>query len=141
MKRALILLAAIPVPLLAHHSVRAVYDMDRPVTIRGVCTSLELLNPHALFYVDAAGEDGTITKWKLEAGSVMSLFGRGWTRESLKAGDRITVVAYPAKDGSKRGSATKVITADGKELDATDNWGRIQVVDGKIVMGGKEDSK
>src|SRR5438105_4106515 len=110
------------VPLLAHHSVRAVFDMERTVTLRGVVTNTEWLNPHAFLYVEAAGQDGRPTQWRLEAASPNVLRRRGWNRDSLKAGDRITVVAYPAKDGSKRGSATKIMTADGKELDATDNW-------------------
>jgi len=101
-----LLLAATPVP--AHHSFKAEYDQDHPVTLVGTVTKVTWKNPHVLFRMDVKEESGKVTKWELEMGSPNLLLSQGWTLNSLKAGDVVTVEGYPAKNGSKIANARKV---------------------------------
>ena len=69
---------------------------------------MEWQNPHARFYVDVTDETGKVTNWEFELGSPNGLMRRGWTRNSLKPGDPVTIEGYLAKDGSKLANARNV---------------------------------
>ena len=103
-------------PAFAHHAFAAEYDAKQPVTLTGIVTKLEWTNPHAHFYISVRDEGGATTIWNFELGSPNGLMRRGWSRDSLKPGDMITVVGYPAKDGSKLASARSVSLADGRKI-------------------------
>jgi hypothetical protein len=104
------------VPMLAHHSFAAEYDRGKPITLTGAVTKVEWMNPHARFYVDVKDESGTVTNWEFELGSPNGLMRNGWTRNSLKPGDTVTIEGSLAKDGSKLVNASNVKLADGKRL-------------------------
>lgn len=97
----------------AHHAFNAEYDASKLTRWAGTVTKVEWTNPHARFYVDVKDEGGTATNWNFELGSTVQLRRQGWSRDSLKSGDQITVEGYPAKDGAKLASAKKVTFADG----------------------------
>ena len=111
-----VVLSLAPVPALAHHSFAAEYDAAKPVTLTGTVTKVEWLNPHVRFYIDVKDESGKATAWELELGSPNGLMRRGWTRNSMKPGDVVTVEASRAKDGSDLANAKTVKLADGRQL-------------------------
>ena len=99
-------------PAAAHHSFPAQYDADKPVTLTGTVTSVEWMNPHMLFHIDVEDEDsGEVVNWTLEMGSPNSLMRLGWTRDSMKPGDVVTVEGSLARDGSPLVNTRSVILA------------------------------
>jgi uncharacterized protein DUF6152 len=105
----------------AHHSFDAEYDAKKPIELKGVVTRVEWTNPHVRFYVDVRDAKGAVTNWDLELMSVNTLTRAGWTRNSLKIGDEVTVNAFLAKDGSNRANARGSVTlADGRKVFAGD---------------------
>jgi Family of unknown function (DUF6152) len=109
-----LMLSALPV--LAHHSFAAEYDNKQPVTLTGTVTKVEWMNPHARFYINAKDESGKQADWELELGSPNGLMRQGWTRNSLKEGDVVTVTGSKAKDGSNLANARQVTLASGKKV-------------------------
>jgi uncharacterized protein DUF6152 len=98
---------------IAHHSFAAEFDASRALTLKGVVTKIEWQNPHTYFYLDVSGADGKVVNWGMEMGSPNGLMRQGWTRNTLKIGDSVTVEGSQAKDGANVGNARIVI------LDAT----------------------
>jgi hypothetical protein len=96
-------------PALAHHAFAAEYDAKKPVKLTGTVTKLEWLNPHTWFYVDVKDDQGKVTNWGFEMGSPNILLRAGWTRNSMKPGDVVTVEGSRARDGSNNGNV-KVVT-------------------------------
>jgi len=103
-------------PAIAHHSFAVEYDSKNPVTLAGTVTKVEWMNPHARFYVDTKDENGKIINFEFELGSINFLMRKGWTRNSLKPGDVVTVDGYRAKDGTNLGSARSIKLADGRRV-------------------------
>ena len=104
------------VPMLAHHSFSAEYDRAKTISLKGTVTKVEWMNPHARFYVDVKDDGGKVTNWEFELGSPNGLMRQGWTRNSLKPGDVITVNGSRAKDGSNLVNASNVAFEDGKRV-------------------------
>ena len=104
--------------LWAHHGLSQ-FDTRHPVKLQGTVTDFQWINPHAYIYADMKDENGKVLNWKLELGSLgmLTRFG-GWTRDTLKRGDQITVAGFRAKDGSAYMSLVTVELANGKVLSA-----------------------
>ncbi len=115
-----VLLAAvilgICVPVNAHHSFAAVFDVNSSIAVSGRVTKVEWMNPHAWIYIDVKDDDGGSENWAFELGSPNGLMRRGWTRKSVQVGDTISVAGYRARDGSLRGNLKSIVLADGTEL-------------------------
>jgi len=110
-------LLASTAPTRAHHSFAAEFDRNLPVTVTGAVTKVEWANPHARFYIDAKDESsGETVNWDFELASPNGLMRRGWTRNSMKIGDVVTVTGHRAKNHPHVGNASTVTMADGKKL-------------------------
>ena len=96
----------------AHHSFAAEFDAERPFKLTGIVTKVEWQNPHTFFYIDVTDTATTkVTNWALEMGSPNGLMNQGWTRNTLKVGDVVTVDGSLARSGKPLGNARSVILA------------------------------
>lgn len=107
MKRGILVLAITALPAIGHHALAARYDLNQSVTVTGTVTKVEWENPHVRLYLDSGGR-GDVMHWELEMASPNLLILNGIKLDSLRRGDRVTVNAYPARDGSYVGYARKV---------------------------------
>lgn len=111
-----VLLVARPVSTLAHHAFAAEFDANRPITLKGVVTKVEWVNPHSWIHIDVKTESGTTEAWAIEAGSPSVLFRRGLTKTVLKVGEEIVVDGYQAKNGTKRANGRDMTDLNGRKL-------------------------
>ena len=114
----LVTILAVAAPLLAHHSF-SMFEMTKDVAYKGTVVEYRWVNPHVhmTLQVDAgSGDPTTVGTWDIEGASTNIMARQGWTRASFKAGDKITVIAHPLKDGTKGASMFYVILPDGKRL-------------------------
>lgn len=102
--------------LFAHHGESA-YNMDHPVEVKE-CTVTKLMwtNPHTFVMCDSKDEKGGAIHWAAEGGSPNALTLRGWTQNTVQAGDVITLYLFQSKTGAPVGRIQKIVLADGKEF-------------------------
>jgi hypothetical protein len=106
-----------PAPAGGHHSASAEFDAAKRIKITGALTRLNWLNPHIIFFIDVTGEGGKVANWSWELPSPNQLMRAGWTRNSMKIGDMVTVEGIHARDGSNHGMAMAVtLVSTGKQL-------------------------
>ena len=113
---ALGVVVAVVRPVPAHHSFAAEFDATKSVTLKGVVTKIEWANPHIWVYLDVTGERGAVQPWQCEGGPPNTLVRNGWSRDSLKPGQQVTIEGWLAKDGSKTCNAKEVTLADGRKV-------------------------
>jgi hypothetical protein len=115
------LLAALP--LAAHHSFNSMYDESKVITLQGVITKVEWMNPHARFWIDVKDSNGRNTSWEVELAAPNALMRSGWTRSMLQQGDSIMVEGWPAKENSTLATAGTLTLANGQVLKFDPHWG------------------
>ena len=106
---------AVTVPAWTHHS-QSEYDLRGKVEVEGAVTKVDWRSPHAWIYVDVTGEKGDTVNWSFELPSPVTLMRRGWTRDSLKPGDRVKVTGAPAKNYPTIAIANFIRDSTGKPL-------------------------
>jgi uncharacterized protein DUF6152 len=103
------------VPVFAHHG-GSEYDQDHPVTLKGSVTEFDWNNPHCQVFVDVKDDRGKVVSWSLETYAPAVMKRAGWSRETLHAGDEVTITVVPSKRGNPVGMVRKVVLPNGKEL-------------------------
>ena len=99
-----------------HHSFAAEFDANQPITVTGTVTKVEWTNPHARFYIDVKDETGQVVNWDFELGGATQLIRRGWSRNTLKLGDVVTVSGFRARKAPQVGNAREVRLGDGRRV-------------------------
>jgi hypothetical protein len=102
--------------VLAHHSFAAEYDRNKPITLKGTVTKVEWQNPHIYFYLDVTGSGGAVENWAIEGGAPNTLYRAGWRKDSLQAGNQVTVEGWLAKSGARLANMRTVVLADGRRV-------------------------
>jgi hypothetical protein len=119
--RNLVLLGALgclcaPTYVLGHHSFSAEFSRDLPIEVTGRVSRVEWMNPHARFYVESTDDEGQTVEWNFELTTPNILMRRGWSRNTLQPGDRVTVKGWRARNAPHVGNASSVMLEDGREL-------------------------
>jgi hypothetical protein len=108
----------------AHHAFSAEFDANKPIKLTGSVTKVEWQNPHIWFYIDVKDESGQTKNWGLEMASPNLLIRNGWTRNSMKIGDVVTVEGFHAKNGANIANArTVTLVPSGQTLFAGSSAG------------------
>ncbi len=100
----------------AHHSFSSEYDPERVFKVSGIVSKVEWTNPHMRVYVDVTEPNGTVTTWNLEMGSPNSVLRRGWTKNDIKAGEKITFKGFAGRVVTTRSVADSITLADGRSF-------------------------
>jgi hypothetical protein len=108
-------LVSAAIPGVAHHSF-AMFDSTKQTTLTGTVTDFQWTNPHSYIELDVPNEAGAVKHWSIEMGSPSILQPGGWKHATLKAGDKITVILSPLKNGDPGGLLVQANLPDGRKL-------------------------
>ena len=119
---ALLLLVALAVPLIAHHSFAAEYDGNKPITIKGILKEVDWRNPHIYYFFDVKDAAGKVARWTVEGYPPNMLVRRpeGWTRDKVmaKIGDEVTITGWAARAGNNAAHSRTFTFSDGSKMEA-----------------------
>ena len=106
----------VSVPMFAHHSM-SMYDSDRDVTYKATITQFQWANPHTQIVFTAADDHGNPVSWVAEGPGPNRLANQGWSKDTLKPGDQVTIIGNPNRDGSPTMRFVKVTLPNGQTLE------------------------
>lgn len=112
-------LAAAPLAVSAHHSFAVFFDESSNATIEGTVTAFRFTNPHGTIALDVNNEDGSVTHWRVETNAPVVLQRRGWSRSSLRAGDKVRINGWLARDGKPYLRLRSAYGANGAQIGQT----------------------
>jgi hypothetical protein len=118
---AAVALIFVSAPVYAHHGFAGRYDEDNPATVTGTVLELQFENPHSFIIFEAKDANGKTERWSAELGGASNMHRvDGWTKDTLKPGDKITVIGPRAKNGAPDMNLSHqsriVMTDTGKEI-------------------------
>lgn len=102
-------------PLFAHHG-NAAYEMEKSVTLKGTVTQWVWANPHCILLLEVTDDRGQVVQWSAETENPSSMVHYGYTKQSMKPGDQVTVTVVPAKNGKPIGRIVEVVLPNGQRL-------------------------
>ena len=102
--------------LSAHHSFAVFFDDTKTLKITGNVTEFRFSNPHAIISLEVKNKAGATEEWKAETNAVTLLKRRGWTKDSLKPGEVVTINGWPSRDGANYMRMQTIKKADGTVL-------------------------
>lgn len=105
----------------AHHSFAVFFDETKSVSVSGSVTEFRFTNPHAIIEITRKTPQGQVETWRAETNAVTLLRRRGWTADSLKVGETVTIDGWPSRDGSRYLRVRRVVRSDGTVLGAPAN--------------------
>lgn len=108
-------LLIVSVPLFAHHA-NAVFDVGKRITVKGTVTEWFWANPHCLLRFDVKDDNGQVVHWVVETQAPPNIIPYGWTKQSFRAGDEVTVILEPVKNGQPLGRLLQAVLPNGKTL-------------------------
>lgn len=110
-------LIAVSVPVFAHHGTAA-YDTAKKVTVKVAVTEWFWANPHCFLKFDVKDDKGNVVHWAAETSNPSDMVNLGWSKDTFKPGDEVTVTFTPVKNGNPIGRIEQVVLANGQTLSA-----------------------
>lgn len=107
-------------PAWAHHKFMSEYDQNKPLTLTGTVANVEWSDPHVYVQLNVVNSSGVTEQWRLEGASSQFLTANGWSRNSLKAGDKITAEAFASSSKANMASTRAVTLPDGRKVSMSD---------------------
>jgi hypothetical protein len=101
-------LTVLVMPVLAHHTISAVYDTNKVVTLNGVVTEVDWQNPHVILHLDAKNDDGTLVSWDVETWHLQGMRRRGLNQDFVKVGEAVSMNVFVARDGARKAALDSI---------------------------------
>jgi len=113
-----------------HHNFNAYFDIRARVTVEGVITEVRIANPHSRITLEIEDEQGDVVAWAIETGAAQSMTQRGWTRDTLPVGSRVTALGFPSFSGRPVMALIQFTFEDGREVQGNlERYLRVSEVD------------